>query len=146
VPHDFRGQVSLIREVLDALRIPSVAVEGYEADDVIATITTDANGQGADVLICTGDRDALQLVTGQTTVLYPVRGVSEMTRFTPESVEAKYGLTPVQYPDFAAIRGDPSDNLPNIPSVGEKTAAKTPGRRAVGDAPREHPGQVAQPP
>jgi DNA polymerase-1 len=159
VPHDFRGQVSLIREVLDALRIPSIAVEGYEADDVIATITTDANGQGADVLICTGDRDALQLVNVQTTVLYPVRGVSEMTRFTPESVEEKYGLTPAQYPDFAAIRGDPSDNLPNIPSVGEKTAAKwvrdygsldqlvadvDTVKGKVGDALREHLGQVVR--
>ena len=74
--------------------------------------------------ICTGDRDALQLVSDQVTVLYPQRGVSEMTRFTPEAVEAKYGLTPLQYPDFAALRGDPSDNLPGIPGVGEKTATK----------------------
>ena len=74
--------------------------------------------------ICTGDRDALQLVSDQVTVLYPQRGVSELTRFTPEEVEAKYGLTPLQYPDYAALRGDPSDNLPGIPGVGEKTAAK----------------------
>ncbi len=123
-PHDFRGQVSLIREVLDALRIPSLAVENYEADDVIATIASDAVARDAQVLICTGDRDALQLVNTQTTVLYPRRGVSDMTRFTPAAVEEKYGLTPAQYPDFAALRGDPSDNLPGIPSVGEKTAAK----------------------
>ena len=77
-----------------------------------------------DVLICTGDRDALQLVNDHVTVLYPRRGVSDLTRFTPEEVEAKYGLTPAQYPDFAALRGDPSDNLPGIPGVGEKTAAK----------------------
>ena len=76
------------------------------------------------VLICTGDRDALQLVNDQVTVLYPRKGVSDMTRFTPAEVEVKYGLTPAQYPDYAALRGDPSDNLPGIPGVGEKTAAK----------------------
>jgi len=123
-PEDFRGQVTLIREVLDALRIRYLAVDGYEADDVIATLTTEATAEGMDVLICTGDRDALQLVNDKVTVLYPRRGVSDLTRFTPEEVEAKYGLTPQQYPDFAALRGDPSDNLPGIPGVGEKTAAK----------------------
>jgi DNA polymerase-1 len=123
-PDDFRGQVSLIREVLAALRIPTVQVEGYEADDVIATITTRARADDAEILICTGDRDAIQLVDPKTTVLYPRRGVSDVWRFTPESVEEKYGLTPAQYPDFAALRGDPSDNLPGIPGVGEKTATK----------------------
>ncbi|MCW2644889.1 MAG: polymerase, partial [Pseudonocardiales bacterium] len=123
-PNDFRGQVTLIREVLDALRIPTVMVEGYEADDVIATLTTQATAAGMQVLICTGDRDALQLVTDDVTVLYPVRGVSEMTRFTPGEVASKYNLSPQQYPDYAALRGDPSDNLPGIPGVGEKTAAK----------------------
>jgi DNA polymerase I len=123
-PTDFKGQVSLIEEVLRALAIPVLTAEGYEADDIIATLTTQAEAEGLDVLICTGDRDALQLVTDHVTVLYPRRGVSDMTRFTPEEVQAKYGLSPVQYPDFAAVRGDPSDNLPNIPGVGEKTAAK----------------------
>ena len=123
-PQDFRGQVTLIREVLDALRIPSVAVDNYEADDVIATLVGEADAAGLPVVIATGDRDALQLVNDNVTVLYPKRGVSEMTRFTPEEVEAKYGLTPRQYPDYAALRGDPSDNLPSIPGVGEKTAAK----------------------
>ncbi len=123
-PEDFRGQVTLIREVLEALQIPVMAVEGYEADDVIATVTTQATAAGLDVLICTGDRDALQLVNEHVTVLYPKRGVSEMTRFTPDEVEAKYGLAPAQYPDYAALRGDPSDNLPGIPGVGEKTASK----------------------
>src|SRR6195952_4600102 len=75
-------------------------------------------------LVVTGDRDALQLVSPDVTVLYPVKGVSELTRFTPEAVENKYGLTPTQYPDFAALRGEPSDNLPGIPGVGEKTATK----------------------
>jgi DNA polymerase-1 len=123
-PTDFRGQVSLIQEVLGALHIPVITAEGFEADDVIATLTVQAVGHGMDVLICTGDRDALQLVNEHVTVLYPRKGVSELTRFTPEEVENKYGLTPAQYPDFAALRGDPSDNLPSIPSVGEKTAAK----------------------
>ncbi|WP_448623771.1 DNA polymerase I [Geodermatophilus sp. URMC 64] len=123
-PTDFRGQVSLIQEVLAALRIPSITAEGYEADDVIATLTVQAVDAGMDVLIGTGDRDALQLVNDHVTVLYPRKGVSDLTRFTPEEVEAKYGLSPAQYPDFAALRGDPSDNLPSIPSVGEKTAAK----------------------
>jgi len=123
-PDEFRGQVDLTKEVLGALRIPVFAVDNYEADDVIATLTTQAREQGFRVLVVTGDRDALQLVDDGTTVLYPKRGVSELTRFTPEEVEAKYGLTPQQYPDYAALRGDPSDNLPGIPGVGEKTAAK----------------------
>jgi DNA polymerase-1 len=123
-PSDFRGQVSLIQEVLGALRIPWFGVEGYEADDVIATLATQAVEQGMDVLIASGDRDSIQLVTERVTVLYPRRGVSELVRFTPEEVEARYGLTPAQYPDFAALRGDPSDNLPSMPGVGEKTAAK----------------------
>ncbi len=123
-PADFKGQVSLIREVLEALRIPVAAVEGFEADDVIATLATQATAAGMDTLICTGDRDALQLVDEHVTVLYPRRGVSDLTRFTPAAVQEKYGLSPAQYPDFAALRGDPSDNLPGIPGVGEKTAAK----------------------
>ena len=123
-PTDFKGQVSLIEEVLRALAIPVLTAEGYEADDIIATLTTQAEAEGLDVLICTGDRDALQLVTDHVTVLYPRRGVSDMTRFTPGEVQEKYGLSPGQYPDFAAVRGDPSDNLPSIPGVGEKTAAK----------------------
>ena len=123
-PSDFRGQVSLIQEVLGALRIPWFGVEGYEADDVIATLTTQAVEQGMDVLIASGDRDSIQLVGEHVTVLYPRRGVSELVRFTPEEVEARYGLTPAQYPDFAALRGDPSDNLPSMPGIGEKTAAK----------------------
>ncbi len=123
-PDEFKGQVELIGELLDAMKITRFAVEGFEADDVIATLATQAEEQGFDVLIVTGDRDSFQLVTDHVTVLYPTKGVSELTRFTPEKVQEKYGLTPSQYPDFAALRGDPSDNLPGIPGVGEKTAAK----------------------
>ncbi|MER5580103.1 DNA polymerase I [Streptomyces asoensis] len=123
-PDEFRGQVELIGELLDAMHVSRFAVDGFEADDVIATLATQAEAEGFEVLIVTGDRDSFQLVSEHTTVLYPTKGVSELTRFTPEKVVEKYGLTPAQYPDFAALRGDPSDNLPGIPGVGEKTAAK----------------------
>ena len=123
-PDEFKGQVSLIKEVLQALQISVLEVDGYEADDVIATLAAQASAAGYDTQIITGDRDAFQLVTPNVTVLYPKRGVSDLARMTPETVEEKYGLTPAQYPDFAALRGDPSDNLPGIPGVGEKTATK----------------------
>src|SRR3712207_3802670 len=123
-PDDFRGQIDLIKDVLTALAIPFFAVESYEADDVIATLATQAEAAGYQVLVTTGDRDAFQLVSDNVTVLYPTRGVSELGRIDPAAVMARYGLTPTQYPDFAALRGDPSDNLPSIPGVGEKTAAK----------------------
>ncbi|MEV6207797.1 DNA polymerase I [Kitasatospora sp. NPDC051914] len=123
-PDEFRSQVGLIGELLDAMSIPRITAEGFEADDVIATLATAAAAEGFEVLIVTGDRDSLQLVGEHTTVLYPTKGVSELTRYTPDKVFEKYGVTPAQYPDLAALRGDPSDNLPGIPGVGEKTAAK----------------------
>ena len=123
-PTDFKGQVSLVREVLDALRVPIVTAKGFEADDVIATLATQAAAEDMDVLIVTGDRDAFQLVSDRVTVLYNARGVSDMRRMTPDSVQEKYGLSPEQYPEFAALRGDPSDNLPSVPGLGEKTATK----------------------
>ena len=156
-PEDFRSQLSLIFEVLDALGIARLSVPGYEADDVIATLATRATSDGMDVLIVTGDRDVLQLVDDHVTALMTRRGISDMSRFTPETVEEKYGLTPQQYPDFAAIRGDPSDNLPGIPGVGEKTATKwirefgslqdlvnrvDEVKGKAGDALREHLGDV----
>ena len=123
-PDEFRSQMSYLNDLVTGFGITQFALEGYEADDIIATITKQAEREGAEVLICTGDRDSFQLVTEKTTVLYPKRGVSEMARMTPDAVQEKYGMTPDQYPDFAALRGDPSDNLPSIPGVGEKTAAK----------------------
>lgn len=124
-PEEFKGQVTIIREVLEILGITTLSRENFEADDILATLATQASASGNyETLIVTGDRDYLQLVDETTTVLYPMRGVSTLHRFTPEAVEEKYGLTPVQYPDFAALRGDPSDNLPGIPGVGEKTATK----------------------
>ncbi|MGE2736808.1 DNA polymerase I [Mycolicibacterium vaccae] len=123
-PDEFRGQIDITKEVLGALGITVLAEPGFEADDVIATLATQAQQEGYRVLVVTGDRDSLQLVSDDVTVLYPRKGVSELTRFTPDAVVEKYGLTPAQYPDFAALRGDPSDNLPGIPGVGEKTATK----------------------
>nr|WP_156229399.1 DNA polymerase I [Corynebacterium comes] len=123
-PPEFKGQVDILEEVLGTLGITTLSKENYEADDILATLATAATPLGYETLIITGDRDYLQLVDEHTTVLYPMRGVSNLHRFTPEAVEEKYGLTPEQYPDFAALRGDPSDNLPNIPGVGEKTATK----------------------
>jgi len=125
-PDEFLGQISLVHEVLDALKIPFIEVDGFEADDVLATLTTEAiETAGIDeVLICSGDRDAFQLVSDKVTVLYPVKGVSELARMTPAAVEAKYGLPPRLYSDLAALVGESSDNLPGVPGVGPKTAAK----------------------
>ncbi|MBF9315588.1 DNA polymerase I [Mycobacteroides chelonae] len=123
-PDEFRGQIDITKEVLQALGITVLAEEGFEADDIIATLATQGQAEGFKVYVVTGDRDSLQLVNDDVTVLYPRKGVSDLTRFTPEAVVEKYGLTPTQYPDFAALRGDPSDNLPGIPGVGEKTASK----------------------
>ncbi len=123
-PAEFSGQVALIKEVLAALRVPVLEKEGYEADDVIATLTVQARAAGLDVLITSGDRDAFQLVDDHVTVLYPIRGVSELTRMTTEAVTARYGIGPERYSDLAALVGEDSDNLPGIPGVGPKTAAK----------------------
>lgn len=123
-PEEFKGQISILDEILNTLGITTLSMENYEADDILATLTTAAKALEYEILIVTGDRDYLQLVDETTTVLYPMRGVSVLHRFTPEAVEEKYGLTPLQYPDFAALRGDPSDNLPNVPGVGDKTATK----------------------
>ncbi len=156
-PDEFRSQISLIFEVLDALGIRHLSAAGYEADDIIATLATQAESQGDDVLIVTGDRDTFQLISDKTTVLYNSRGVSDMKRYDPAGLLEKYGLTPAQYPDFAALRGDPSDNLPSIPGVGEKTATKWitdfgslenlvnrvgEVKGKAGDALREHLGSV----
>lgn len=122
-PLEFKGQVELIKEVLDALGIRHASLEGFEADDIIATWATRAADAGVEVTILTGDRDSLQLVNDHITVLYPRKGVSDLVPMTPEAVREKYGVTPQQYADVAAMRGDASDNLPGIPGVGEKTAA-----------------------
>jgi len=156
-PIEFSSQVPVIKDVLDAFGVTHLAVDGFEADDIIATLALAAAEQLAEVNILTGDRDSLQLVNEHITVLYPTKGVKELSRLTPAAVEAKYGVRPDQYADFAALRGDASDNLPSIPGVGEKTAAswlRTYGtlqdllshasevKGKVGDGLREHAAQV----
>ena len=123
-PDEFRSQMSYLHDLVTAFGITTFEVEGFEADDIIATIAKQAERENAEVFICTGDRDSFQLVNEKTTVLYPKRGVSDLARMTPQAIQEKYGMSPEQYPDFAALRGDPSDNLPSVPGVGEKTAAK----------------------
>jgi DNA polymerase-1 len=123
-PDEFRGQLDLVKEVLKALNIPFVEKPGFEADDVIGTLATQAEAMGFEVVICTGDRDAFQLVTDNVTVLYPRKGVSDLARMTPASVEEKYFASPRRYPDLAALVGETSDNLPGVPGVGPKTAVK----------------------
>ncbi|GAA3615748.1 DNA polymerase I [Marihabitans asiaticum] len=130
-PSAFKGQIPLLKEVLDALHIRHVELEGYEADDIIATLTTQGRAAGMEVLICSGDRDTLQLVDEGTTVLYPRKGVSDLARMTPSAVTEKYGVGPERYSDLAALVGESSDNLPGVPGVGPKTAAKWIG--AYGD-------------
>ncbi len=113
-----------MKEVLAALQIPVLEKDGYEADDIIATLTRQAETAGWRVVISSGDRDAIQLVSDQVTILYPVRGVSELIRMTPEVVQDRYGVAPATYPEMAALVGESSDNLPGVPGVGNKTAAK----------------------
>ena len=124
-PTEFSSQLPLIEEVLDALNIPFLKKDGYEADDIIATLVTQALAtEDMEVLILTGDRDSLQLVTDRSTVLYPMRGVSDLARMTPAAVEEKYGVPPHRYPELAAIVGETSDNLPGVPGVGQGFAAR----------------------
>ena len=123
-PEEFKGQVELIREVLDAMGIVSLSREGFEADDILATLAHRASQQGATVLVVSGDRDSFQTVTDSVTVLYPGTGPGDLRRMTPEAVEAKYGVPPHRYPEIAAIVGETSDNLPGVPGVGPKTAAQ----------------------
>ena len=123
-PEEFKGQVELIREVLDAMGIVSLSREGFEADDILATLAHRASQQGATVLVVSGDRDSFQTVTDSVTVLYPGTGPGDLRRMTPEAIEAKYGVPPHRYPEIAAIVGETSDNLPGVPGVGPKTAAQ----------------------
>lgn len=123
-PEPFRGQVPLIKEILETLRIPTLEREGYEADDIFATLATQGAAAGMEVLVCSGDRDSFQLVGPDVTVLYPKKGVSELARMDPDAVLGKYGVPPERYPELAALVGETSDNLPGIPGVGPKTAAK----------------------
>jgi len=129
-PADFRPQLGLIEEVLDVLRIPIIRTEGHEADDAIGTLATEASDRGLDAVIVTADRDFFQLVRdrakgkGAISVLFNRRGISEIDHMDPAAVEERYGITPSQYLDFVALKGDTSDNIPGVPGIGDKTAAK----------------------
>ncbi|MDA1360333.1 DNA polymerase I [Glycomyces luteolus] len=123
-PEDFKGQIPIIQELLDALGIKWLTKQNFEADDIIATLAAQSEAAGLSTLISSGDRDAIQLVNEATTLLYPVKGVTELARYTPDKVEEKYGVTPDRYRDLAALVGEKADNLPGVPGVGPKTAAK----------------------
>ena len=123
-PDEFRQQLGLIVEVLETLRIPVLGVEGHEADDVIATLAVRAAERGMEAVIVTADRDFFQLVRPGITVLFNVKGISDIRRYDEAAVLERFGLPPERYLDFVALKGDPSDNIPGVPGVGEKTAAK----------------------
>ncbi|GAB3205973.1 DNA polymerase I [Marinactinospora endophytica] len=123
-PPEFPGQVALLQELLGLMGVASLSVAGFEADDLIATLAVEGGAKGMEVLIASGDRDAFQLVTDTCTVLYPGKSLSDLTRMTPSAVETKYGVSPQRYRDLAALVGEKSDNLPGVPGVGPKTAAK----------------------
>jgi len=129
-PDAFRSQLPLIREVVHSLGISQVEVDGFEADDVIATVAARAEQDGWDVLVVTGDRDSFQLIDEHVAVVYTRRGISDIVMADVEWVKSRYGVTPSTYVDYAALRGDNSDNLPGVPGVGEKTAAKLIGQYA----------------
>ncbi|AQY01529.1 DNA polymerase I [Microbacterium foliorum] len=124
-PQEFKGQIPLLQDCLTAMSIPVLTKEGVEADDILATLAAQGAEQGYDVLVVSGDRDTIQLVTDDVTLLYPsVQGVSQLKRYDPVTVQERYGVRPEQYPDIAALVGETSDNLPGVPKVGEKTAVK----------------------
>ena len=123
-PDHFRSQLPLMDEVLQSLHITQLREEGYEADDIIATLTKQTVEAGWEVLIVTGDRDAFQLIEGPVKVVYTRRGISDIVLADEAYVEDRYGIRPDQYVEYASLRGDSSDNLPGVPGVGEKTASR----------------------
>lgn len=123
-PEEFAGQVEAIQRVLETLNIRWMTVEGYEADDIIATVATQGEAEGAEVVVVSGDRDAFQLITDKVHVLYPKKGISDIPPMTAADIEEKYGVGPDRYRDLAALVGESADNLPGVPKVGPKTAAK----------------------
>ncbi|WP_026554863.1 DNA polymerase I [Arthrobacter sp. 35W] len=123
-PEEFYGQIDLIIKVMEAMKIPTISLDGYEADDIIATLSEQGEAAGWDVLVVSGDRDAFQLITDKVLVLYPKKGISDIPPMDAEAVEAKYFVPPNRYSDLAALVGETADNLPGVPGVGPKTAAK----------------------
>jgi DNA polymerase-1 len=124
MPDELRSQFPLVRKVLAAFDIPIVEFDGEEADDVIATLARQAREAGKNSVVVTGDLDLLQIVDEATTILTTRRGITDLGRYTPDAVRERYDLDPSQLPDYRGLKGDPSDNLPGIPGVGEKTASK----------------------
>ncbi len=123
-PEEFYGQIDLIIKVMAAMNIPTISVDGFEADDIIATLSVQGEAAGWEVLVVSGDRDAFQLITDKVSVLYPTKGISAIPPMDAAAVEAKYLVTPSRYSDLAALVGETADNLPGVPGVGPKTAAK----------------------
>jgi len=123
-PDEFRQQLGLIVEVLETLAIPVIGVEGHEADDAIATLALEASSRGIDTVIVTADRDFFQLVRPGITVMFNVKGISDIRLYDVDAVTERFGLPPEKYLDYVALKGDPSDNIPGVPGVGEKTASK----------------------
>jgi DNA polymerase-1 len=124
-PPEFVGQIPLLEEALHAMSIPTLSKEDFEADDILATLAHEGSQQGFTVLVVSGDRDAIQMIDDNVTLLYPnARGVSELKRYDRDTVFERYGIEPHQYPDVAALVGETSDNLIGIDKVGEKTAVK----------------------
>jgi DNA polymerase I len=128
MPDDLRPQIPLAKEVVDALRLPIFEVAGFEADDVIGALTRQAEAQGIDVLIVTGDLDALQLVSPHTRVMMTSRGITETTIYDEATVHERLGIAPSQVPDLKSLKGDSTDNIPGVPGVGEKTASRLLGQ------------------
>ncbi|HKY07568.1 MAG TPA: DNA polymerase, partial [Candidatus Binatia bacterium] len=123
-PDLFKQQLPLIREVIDSLRIPILELDGYEADDLLATLTRRCKEEGLEVILVTGDRDILQLVGDNVAVIMTRRGISDVIRYDRATVLERYGVTPAQWTDFVALKGESSDNLPGVPGIGDKTAAQ----------------------
>ncbi|ALO68483.1 DNA polymerase I [Arthrobacter alpinus] len=123
-PEEFYGQIDLIIKVMAAMRIPTISVDGFEADDIIATLSVQGEAAGWDVLVVSGDRDAFQLITDKVLVLYPKKGISDIPPMDAAAVQDKYLVPPNRYSDLAALVGESADNLPGVPGVGPKTAAK----------------------
>jgi len=124
MPDELSPQFDMVREILDALHIPSFVLEGFEADDIIGALASRAAEAGDRVLIVTGDLDELQLVSDRISVMVTRRGITDTKLYDPDAVRERYGLDPDQMADFRALRGDASDNIPGVPGIGEKTATK----------------------
>ncbi|MBV9355280.1 MAG: DNA polymerase I, partial [Chloroflexi bacterium] len=142
-PQGLASQIVMSRRVLEAMDVPMYYVEGYEADDVIGTLTGDAERQGLDVIILTGDNDLLQLVGPHVRALTSRRGISDTVLYDEDLVRTKYGgIEPNRIPDFKALRGDATDNIPGVPGIGDKTAAQLLQEYGTLEGVLEHAGEI----